>query len=75
MEKMTGRKNTFIIQVMNQQNSTWQGTVTWADKRVTEHFRSLLELIQLIDSTIKAEGETDHSEESDEDKTESSKVC
>lgn len=46
---------TFIIQLMNDQNATWQGTVTWAESHKVQSFRSALELIRLIDSALKEE--------------------
>lgn len=45
-------KHSFIVQITHQQNATWQGTITWVDKGRTENFRSALELIRLIDSTV-----------------------
>ena len=48
-----GNKGTFIIKVDHCQNETWQGRVVWADENKTEHFRSALELMQLIDDAIK----------------------
>lgn len=45
-------KNNFIVQITHQQNATWQGTVTWVDRGQTERFRSVLELIRLIDSAV-----------------------
>ncbi|MPM46878.1 hypothetical protein SDC9_93585 [bioreactor metagenome] len=47
----TGR-GTFVIQILNQQNATWQGTITWTDGKKSQPFRSLLELIKLIDSAL-----------------------
>ena len=44
----TGEKATFIVQVQFRQNSTWQGTVQWVEKGVTQRFRSELELIKLM---------------------------
>ena len=49
--KTTGGE-TFVIKVMNTQNATWQGTVTWTDGKRTEPFRSALELIKLIDRAL-----------------------
>ena len=46
----TGKKATFIVQVMYRQNATWQGQVIWSEKNETRQFRSALELIKLIDS-------------------------
>ena len=52
--KTTGGE-TFVIKVMDTQNATWQGTVTWTDGKRTEPFRSALELIKLIDSALEEE--------------------
>ena len=35
------------------ENETWQGRVTWAEENKSEHFRSALELIKLMDGAIK----------------------
>ena len=55
-----------MVQVISAQNSTWQGTVTWADGRKKMPFRSALELIRLIDSTLtgctEKEAEVDQAE-------------
>lgn len=45
-------RETFVVQIIDAQNATWQGTVTWAESRKTQPFRSALELIKLIDSTL-----------------------
>ncbi len=45
-------RHSFIVNILQQQNSTWQGTVTWVDENKTQNFRSALELIRLIDSTM-----------------------
>ena len=52
MKQSTGEKETFVVRILNTQNATWQGTVTWTDGRRTESFRSASELIRLIDSTL-----------------------
>lgn len=46
---------TFVVKILDRQNATWQGQVTWAEKRQTIHFRSALEFLKLIDSTIDVE--------------------
>lgn len=51
----TSGGETFVIQIRNTQNSTWQGVVTWTDGKKQEPFRSALELIKLIDSTLTQE--------------------
>ena len=43
---------TFIVKIVEQKNSTWQGSVTWADKMQVRNFRSALELLKLIDGTL-----------------------
>lgn len=45
----------FVIEVKSRENSTWQGTITWVEGKKKENFRSALELIRLIDSTLAAE--------------------
>ena len=54
MAKPRGRE-TFVIQVLNQQNATWQGLITWTEGRQTQPFRSTLELIKLMDSALTEE--------------------
>ena len=52
LEKNTG---TFVVKILDRQNATWQGTVTWVDENRTQSFRSALELMFLIDSALSAE--------------------
>ena len=56
-EKMPlGNSNqSFVIEVKSQENSTWQGTIAWVEGKKKENFRSALELIRLIDSTLAGE--------------------
>jgi hypothetical protein len=49
---IAGAQETFIIRILNRQNATWQGTVTHMEGKEEQHFRSLLELIKLIDSAL-----------------------
>lgn len=49
-------KETFIVHVISQENSTWQGQVTWLDERETCSFRSMLELIKLMDAAMEQKG-------------------
>lgn len=51
--EMTGCTNqTFIVNVKYRQNATWQGTVTWVEEKQKASFRSVLELLKLMDSAI-----------------------
>ena len=44
--------NSFVIEVKSRENYTWQGTITWVEGQKKENFRSALEMLRLIDSTI-----------------------
>jgi hypothetical protein len=44
--------SSFVIEVKSQENYTWQGTITWVEGKKKENFRSALELMKLIDSTL-----------------------
>ena len=47
-----GNKGTFIVHIQARQNATWQGNVVWAEKDVTRNFRSALELLKMIDTSL-----------------------
>ena len=49
-KKIAGR---FVIQIDRCENATWQGSILWTEKNVTQQFRSALELIKLVDSALK----------------------
>lgn len=42
----------FLIHIVDNQNATWQGNVTWLNQEKTKSFRSLLELIKLMDESV-----------------------
>lgn len=50
--KRTGKIGTFVVQILFRRNASWQGTITWLDKKQTQNFRSVLELIVLMDSAL-----------------------
>ncbi len=56
MIKPQSGKGTFVIKILSQQNATWQGMITWTDGNQSQPFRSLLELIKLIDSVLGTDG-------------------
>lgn len=66
MSNRQKKTETFIIKVMDQQNATWQGSVTWVDEQREQYFRSTLELLKLIDGALGKRN--DDEENSDEDK-------
>ena len=43
---------TFQIQVLFREHSTWQGRLVWKDKEQEASFRSVLELMQLLDEIL-----------------------
>ena len=51
-ETKVGKQATFIIQVQFRQNATWQGTITWSEQKKSQHFRSTLEMIQLMNDAL-----------------------
>jgi len=44
----------FRLDILFRQNASWQGGIMWLDKRKSAQFRSVLELILLIDSALSA---------------------
>ena len=47
-----GEQETFIIRVQHRQNNTWQGRITWADKNKTLNFRSIWEMVHLMEDAL-----------------------
>ncbi len=47
-----GKLATLELHVLFRQNASWQGSILWAEGKQEQHFRSVLELIFLIDSAL-----------------------
>ena len=47
-----GDIGTFIVRVQHRQNSSWQGRITWMEEDKTINFRSVWEMIKLIESAV-----------------------
>ena len=47
-----GIKATFSVQILFRQNASWQGSVLWVERKIEESFRSVLELLLLIDNAL-----------------------
>ncbi len=47
-----GKLATFYVKVMFRKNATWQGTVLWLDHDEQLNFRSVLELLFLMDGAL-----------------------
>jgi hypothetical protein len=43
---------TFELEILFRQNASWQGNVIYAEQNLSSSFRSLLELLSLIDSVL-----------------------
>lgn len=50
-----GDRATFLIRIAFRQHASWQGSVTWLEGRGEQNFRSVLELILLMNSALTAE--------------------
>ena len=46
------QNNTFVVKVDNRQNNSWQGRIIWADENKTTHFRSMLEMLKLMEEAM-----------------------
>jgi len=42
----------FVVSIRSQENHSWQGTLTWVEEQKQENFRSVLELLRLMDSAL-----------------------
>lgn len=49
----TGERATFVLKVFFRQNASWQGSVIWEEANLEQNFRSVLELLLLIDDALK----------------------
>ena len=47
-----GDLGTFIVRVQHRQNSSWQGRITWMEKDKTISFRSIWEMVKLIENAV-----------------------
>ena len=57
MNKRMKKKQTFIIEVVDTQDSTWQGKVNWVNGKKEQAFRSGMEVRRVIDSVVGEEKE------------------
>lgn len=45
-------KQTFILEINDTQSHSWQGKIEWVQGRKQQSFRSVMELLWLIDSVV-----------------------
>lgn len=51
------KNTTFIIEIKSNQYNSWQGSIEWIEGKRMESFRSVLELVKLMDSAMEVQGE------------------
>lgn len=49
-----GSRATFELQVLFRQHTSWQGVLRWREQNVEYNFRSVLELVMLMDSALRS---------------------
>lgn len=54
-----GNSQKFVIDICCRENHTWQGSIHWVNENKKEYFRSVLEMIRLIDSAMQDEEENE----------------
>ena len=55
-------KGSFVVNILDRQHSSWQGTITWLSDNSTKSFRSTMEMLFLIDGAMKEEAFDDTAE-------------
>jgi hypothetical protein len=61
---MSKKQGTFIVKVEYSQHDTYQGQIVWAEGNKSRRFRSMLELVRLMDDVM-ASGEMKGQERKD----------
>ena len=46
------KKQTFIVEVIDHQRGTWQGQIHWVQGNKKIPFRSIMEMLHLMDSAL-----------------------
>lgn len=60
-QEENGKVATFHVRVIFRKNASWQGIVCWVDGEKKENFRSVLELLMLMDEAMES-GKTKNTE-------------
>ena len=58
-----GDIGTFIVRVQHRQNSSWQGRITWMEEDKTIQFRSVWEMVKLIENAMDRVSSSEDGEE------------
>lgn len=51
------KKNTFIVEINNKESQSWQGSIEWVQSQKKQSFRSVLEMLRLMESALDDEKE------------------
>ena len=51
-EQRKGALSTFTLRILFRQNASWQGSILWQEGQQEQCFRSVLELILLMDNAL-----------------------
>ena len=54
-ELTRGNAATFEMRILFRQHASWQGELLWMEKNARQSFRSVLEMITLMDSALRAD--------------------
>lgn len=51
-KEQSGEQATFVVHVQFRQNATWQGSIEWLEEKTNRKFRSMLEMMKLMDEAL-----------------------
>lgn len=54
------KKQTFIIEISDIQNQSYQGEIEWVQGHKKQLFRSVMELLRLLDSAVHEAEDNEH---------------
>lgn len=57
------KKQTFIIEINDIQNESCQGQIEWVQGQKKQAFRSIMELLRLVDSVVHEAGDSKEAEQ------------
>ncbi len=46
------KKQTFVLEIIGDQNQDWQGSLEWIQGKQRQSFRSVMELLALLESAM-----------------------
>lgn len=69
MDNMKEEKNIFIVEIIAHQKNTWQGQIHWVQGNKKIPFRSVMEMLRLMNLVILDESEKGEAHRPDMEKT------